>query len=153
MDWEEKYRRREVFWNKGEPSLPMRQYLGRHPVRGRALVPGCGHGHEVAKEFFRNQELTDFLVLCAKAGADNRVGALPPAAPKAQATTSPIWFSIATMGQKKVHTRLTRSLAATMRELAALKRSTSRRSCAKAFTTRTPGMVSERIEVMSSQAR
>ena len=48
MDWEEKYRRREVFWNKGEPSLPMRQYLGRHPVRGRALVPGCGHGHEVA---------------------------------------------------------------------------------------------------------
>ena len=48
MDWEEKYRRREVFWNKGEPSPPMRQYLGRQPVRGRALVPGCGHGHEVA---------------------------------------------------------------------------------------------------------
>jgi SAM-dependent methyltransferase len=26
----------------------MKQYLERHPVRGRALVPGCGHGHEVA---------------------------------------------------------------------------------------------------------
>ncbi len=26
----------------------MKQYLERHPARGRALVPGCGHGHEVA---------------------------------------------------------------------------------------------------------
>ena len=26
----------------------MRQYLERHPVSGRALVPGCGRGHEVA---------------------------------------------------------------------------------------------------------
>ena len=48
MDWEEKYRRGEVFWDRGMPSPPMRQYLERHPVRGRALVPGCGHGHEVA---------------------------------------------------------------------------------------------------------
>ena len=48
MDWDEKYRKGEVFWNRGAPSLPMRQYLERHPVRGRALVPGCGHGHEVA---------------------------------------------------------------------------------------------------------
>ncbi len=48
MDWDEIYRTGEVFWNKGAPSLPMRQYLERHPVRGRALVPGCGHGHEVA---------------------------------------------------------------------------------------------------------
>lgn len=48
MDWEEKYLKGEVFWNKGAPSPPMRQYLERNPVRGRALVPGCGHGHEVA---------------------------------------------------------------------------------------------------------
>lgn len=48
MDWDEKYRKGEVFWNKGAPSLPMRQYLQRHPARGWALVPGCGHGHEVA---------------------------------------------------------------------------------------------------------
>ena len=48
MDWDEKYRKGEVFWDKGTPSPPMRQYLERHAVSGRALVPGCGHGHEVA---------------------------------------------------------------------------------------------------------
>jgi SAM-dependent methyltransferase len=48
MDWEEFYRKGETFWDKGEPSPPMRQYLERHPLSGRALVPGCGHGHEVA---------------------------------------------------------------------------------------------------------
>jgi SAM-dependent methyltransferase len=37
-----------VFWNKGAPSPPLQQYLERHPTRGRTLVPGCGHGHEVA---------------------------------------------------------------------------------------------------------
>ena len=47
MDWDEIYRKGEVFWNKGAPSPPMRQYLASHPVRGRTLVPGCGHGHEV----------------------------------------------------------------------------------------------------------
>lgn len=48
MDWDEIYRTGQVFWNKGEPSPPLKQYLERHEVRGRALVPGCGHGHEVA---------------------------------------------------------------------------------------------------------
>ena len=48
MDWEDKYRTGETFWNKGAPSPPMKQYLERHAVRGRTLVPGCGHGHEVA---------------------------------------------------------------------------------------------------------
>src|SRR5579862_4279654 len=48
MDWDEKYRKGEVFWDRGGPSPPMKQYLERHPVWGRALVPGCGRGHEVA---------------------------------------------------------------------------------------------------------
>ncbi|HEY5552653.1 MAG TPA: methyltransferase domain-containing protein [Opitutaceae bacterium] len=48
MDWEGIYVRGEVFWNKGAPSPPLKQFLERKPVRGRALVPGCGHGHEVA---------------------------------------------------------------------------------------------------------
>ncbi len=48
MNWEEKYQRGEVFWNRGAASPPMAQYLERHAARGRALVPGCGHGHEVA---------------------------------------------------------------------------------------------------------
>ncbi len=48
MNWEECYQKKEVFWSKGRPSPPLQQYLERYPVRGRALVPGCGHGHEVA---------------------------------------------------------------------------------------------------------
>lgn len=48
MSWEEKYLKGEVFWDRGESSLPMRQYLERHSVSGRAVVPGCGRGHEVA---------------------------------------------------------------------------------------------------------
>ena len=48
MNWDEHYQKGEVFWDKGGPALPMKQYLERHPVRGRALVPGCGRGHEVA---------------------------------------------------------------------------------------------------------
>ena len=48
MNWEEEYQKGKVFWDKGAPSPPMKHYLERHVVRGRALVPGCGHGHEVA---------------------------------------------------------------------------------------------------------
>jgi SAM-dependent methyltransferase len=48
MDWDEKYRKGEIFWDKGAASPPMRGYLERHKLSGRALVPGCGHGHEVA---------------------------------------------------------------------------------------------------------
>jgi methyl halide transferase len=48
MDWDECYQKGDVFWNKGAPSPPMKQYLERHSVSGRTLVPGCGHGHEVA---------------------------------------------------------------------------------------------------------
>src|SRR5436190_10282687 len=48
MNWEEKYQSGEVQWDRGGPSPPMRQYLERHALRGRALVPGCGRGHEVA---------------------------------------------------------------------------------------------------------
>jgi SAM-dependent methyltransferase len=48
MDWDEKYRKGEVFWDKGAPAPAMKQYLERHALRGRALVPGCGRGHEVA---------------------------------------------------------------------------------------------------------
>lgn len=48
MDWDESYQKGEVFWDKGAPSPPMKQYLECHAVSGRALVPGCGRGHEVA---------------------------------------------------------------------------------------------------------
>ena len=48
MNWDETYRKGEARWDRGAPSPPMKQYLERHPMRGRALVPGCGRGHEVA---------------------------------------------------------------------------------------------------------
>jgi methyl halide transferase len=48
IDWDEKYRQGDAFWDKGRPSLPLQEYLATHKVRGRALVPGCGRGHEVA---------------------------------------------------------------------------------------------------------
>jgi methyl halide transferase len=48
MNWEEIYQKGAVRWNKGAPSPPMKQFLERHAVTGRTLVPGCGHGHEVA---------------------------------------------------------------------------------------------------------
>jgi SAM-dependent methyltransferase len=48
MDWEEMYKKGETFWDKGKPSPPLQQYLERHQLRGRALQPGCGRGHDVA---------------------------------------------------------------------------------------------------------
>ena len=48
MDWDEYYQKGDVFWDKGAPAPALRQYLECHAVRGRALVPGCGRGHEVA---------------------------------------------------------------------------------------------------------
>ncbi len=48
IDWDQMYRAGEVFWDRGGPSPPMRQYLERIAPKGRALVPGCGRGHEVA---------------------------------------------------------------------------------------------------------
>jgi SAM-dependent methyltransferase len=48
MDWDELYRKGDTQWDKGAPSPPMREYLQRHSLSGRALVPGCGRGHEVS---------------------------------------------------------------------------------------------------------
>ncbi len=48
MNWDEKYQKDEAVWDKGAPAPAMKQYLTRHAVRGRTLVPGCGRGHEVA---------------------------------------------------------------------------------------------------------
>jgi SAM-dependent methyltransferase len=48
MNWDECYQKGEVLWDKGAPAPAMKQYLARHAVRGCALVPGCGRGHEVA---------------------------------------------------------------------------------------------------------
>lgn len=48
IDRDETYQKGEVFWDKGAPAPAMRQYPARQMASGRALVPGCGRGHEVA---------------------------------------------------------------------------------------------------------
>jgi SAM-dependent methyltransferase len=48
--WESRYQTGRTGWDRGGPS-PALQYWFEHahaPV-GRVLVPGCGHGHEVAQ--------------------------------------------------------------------------------------------------------
>lgn len=48
MDWDECYRKGETPWDRGGPSPGLKEYLERRPIRGRALVPGTGPGHDVA---------------------------------------------------------------------------------------------------------
>lgn len=44
--WETRYRRGDAPWNRGAPSPALEEALLRLPPPGRALVPGCGHGHD-----------------------------------------------------------------------------------------------------------
>lgn len=46
-DWNEQYAIGETPWDKGEPSPPLLEALGRLEISGRILVPGCGTGHDV----------------------------------------------------------------------------------------------------------
>ncbi|MBL9116307.1 MAG: methyltransferase [Verrucomicrobiaceae bacterium] len=49
-EWEAKYQRGEVFWDRGAASPPLVAWAKAHPelLKGRVLVIGCGHGHDVA---------------------------------------------------------------------------------------------------------
>jgi SAM-dependent methyltransferase len=47
QDWESCYQRGETPWEKGRPHPALVEFLRRVPIRGRVLVPGCGHGHDV----------------------------------------------------------------------------------------------------------
>jgi SAM-dependent methyltransferase len=47
-DWDQCYREGTTPWNKGEPSPPLKAWLGRNQLTGRVIVPGCGLGHDVA---------------------------------------------------------------------------------------------------------
>lgn len=48
-DWEQRYDAGKTGWDRGQASPALRHWLanGKVPL-GRVLVPGCGHGHEVA---------------------------------------------------------------------------------------------------------
>ena len=47
-DWEALYLANETFWDHGEASPGLVDYLGANPrvSPGQALVPGCGRGHD-----------------------------------------------------------------------------------------------------------
>lgn len=47
-DWENCYLENNTPWNKDAPSPPLAEWVSRTRPRGRALVPGCGVGHDVA---------------------------------------------------------------------------------------------------------
>jgi SAM-dependent methyltransferase len=47
--WESRWASGDLPWDHGEPAPPLLEFLERGPLRGRrALVPGCGSGHEAA---------------------------------------------------------------------------------------------------------
>jgi hypothetical protein len=47
-DWEQHYLEGNTPWNKNQPSPPMLEWVRQNKPAGRALVPGCGVGHDVA---------------------------------------------------------------------------------------------------------
>jgi SAM-dependent methyltransferase len=46
-DWQHLYETGETPCNRGGPSPPLVQWLDRHRLYGRVLVPGCGHGNDL----------------------------------------------------------------------------------------------------------
>ncbi|HLP25176.1 MAG TPA: methyltransferase domain-containing protein, partial [Acidobacteriota bacterium] len=46
--WDERYARDTTPWDYGGVPPQLRDYLAAHPRGGRALIPGCGTGHEIA---------------------------------------------------------------------------------------------------------
>jgi SAM-dependent methyltransferase len=52
--WEERYRTKDMPWEKGAPSPGLVDFLATHQSlpRGRVCVPGCGTGHD-AREWAR----------------------------------------------------------------------------------------------------
>jgi SAM-dependent methyltransferase len=46
-DWNSAYENGDTPWDKGYAAPPLVEFIGRRPVRGKVLVPGCGTGHDV----------------------------------------------------------------------------------------------------------
>jgi SAM-dependent methyltransferase len=46
-DWELRYQSHDTPWDKGAPHPELVQWLSKHAMTGKVLVPGCGLGHDV----------------------------------------------------------------------------------------------------------
>jgi SAM-dependent methyltransferase len=58
-DWEQRYRAGRTAWDRGGVSPALEHWLGTGQVpAGRVLVPGCGHGHEVAELVRAGRQVT-----------------------------------------------------------------------------------------------
>jgi methyl halide transferase len=47
VDWEARYTAGDTPWDKGLAHPALEDWLRKHPLRGKVLVPGCGGGHDV----------------------------------------------------------------------------------------------------------
>jgi SAM-dependent methyltransferase len=74
-DWESCYREDNLPWNKNAPSPPLAEWVKKHRPKGRALVPGCGLGHDVV---MLAEAGVDALGLDISATAIDRAEALYP---------------------------------------------------------------------------
>jgi SAM-dependent methyltransferase len=76
-DWDSAYLNDHTPWDKGYAAPPLAEFLQRHRIAGKVLVPGCGAGHDVR---LLAQEGADVLGLdiapagVKKAAAFPRVG-------------------------------------------------------------------------------
>lgn len=58
VDWEARYRAGDTPWDEGFAAPPLADFLARHPIAGRVLVPGCGPGHDVRALAAQGAEVT-----------------------------------------------------------------------------------------------
>ncbi len=52
--WQARYEAGDIRWDKGAASPGLVEFLAKHPLCGRILVPGCGSGHDVREAARRN---------------------------------------------------------------------------------------------------
>jgi SAM-dependent methyltransferase len=75
-DWDNCYRENNTPWDKNLPSPPLTGWVRKHKPQGRALMPGCGLGHDVV---MLADAGVDILGLDISATAIDRGEALYPA--------------------------------------------------------------------------
>lgn len=56
--WDERYARGTTPWDYGGVPPQLHHYLAAHPSGGRALIPGCGAGHEMAAFYEAGYDVT-----------------------------------------------------------------------------------------------